>query len=136
MLAKEYLQQIKRQEFIVRTLNDEVEEIIAKLGIKAYSYNDEPPSQGGNPKRMEYLIYKKIELQDEMDQETRRLCEMRKETIERLNTLPEVKESEVLYKRYLKYQSWERIARDMNYSIRQVQRIHGEALVHLTTLID
>lgn len=49
-----------------------------------------------------------------------------KELIERLRDKPEY--YEVLYRRYIMGDKWERIAVDMNYNYRWVQRLHGRAL--------
>ena len=38
---------------------------------------------------------------------------------------------DLLVKRYVLGQSWEKIADDMNYGIRNVHRLHGEALREL-----
>ena len=38
---------------------------------------------------------------------------------------------DLLYKRYVLYKTWEEIAVDMNYSIRKIYYLHGEALSQL-----
>lgn len=39
----------------------------------------------------------------------------------------------ILYKRYLCYQKWEQIAADLNYSWKQVHRLHNKALNEILT---
>lgn len=131
MTAKTYLQQVRRKEFNVMIKKDEIEVITTKLGIKAISYDKEPGGGNHNPKKNEYLIYKKIELQDQLDQEIKEMVEYRQAALEEIKKIDDPAEVEVLYKRYFKYKNWEAIAGEMNYSTRQVQRIHGEALLHL-----
>lgn len=46
--------------------------------------------------------------------------------------IPNATEQEVLTRRYLIGQSWEKIAVEMHYSYRQIIRIHGEALQHFS----
>lgn len=131
MSAKTYLQQVRRKEFNVMIKRDEIEEIAAKLGIKAISYDKEPGGGSPDTKRNEYLIFKKLELQDQLEQEIKDMVEYRQAALEEIKKIDSPAEVEVLYKRYFKYKNWETIADEMNYSTRQVQRIHGEALLHL-----
>lgn len=46
--------------------------------------------------------------------------------------IPNATEQEVLTRRYLIGQSWEKIAVEMHYSYRQIIRIHGAALQHFS----
>lgn len=131
MTAKSYLQQVRRKEFNIKIKTDEIDDIIAKLGIKAISYDKEPGGGNPNPKRNEYLIFKKIELQGQLEEEIKEMVEYRQAALEEIKKIDDPTEVEVLYKRYFKYKNWETIAEEMNYSTRQIQRIHGEALVHL-----
>lgn len=47
---------------------------------------------------------------------------------ERIEKLPDERQKQVLYSRYIVGDTWERIAVDMQFYIRHVYRIHGEAL--------
>ena len=42
-------------------------------------------------------------------------------------------EQEILSRRYLLGQSWEKIAVEMNYGYRHVLKIHGRALAHFSS---
>lgn len=48
-----------------------------------------------------------------------------------IRTIPDPTLSEVLERRYLLYQKWEEIARDMNRDLRWVYRLHGKALAQI-----
>ena len=53
-----------------------------------------------------------------------------REIRQQIGTVPDATEQEILSRRYLLGQSWEKIAVEMKYSCRQVLRLHGFALRH------
>lgn len=67
------------------------------------------------------------------------LCHMMEihERIERaINSLENEQERDVLFYRYIKGLSWYETAEKMNYSKRQIYRLHGQALEHLKLFKD
>ena len=42
----------------------------------------------------------------------------------------------LLLARYINFKTWEQIAEDMGYEVRQIHRIHGNALVNLKDVIE
>ena len=78
------------------------------------------------------------DLMVKLDKEFARLFKMqrkaiavRKEIESSINSLEKEKERMVLWLRYIKFYSWERVAVEMNYNYDHVIRIHGCALEHL-----
>ena len=71
---------------------------------------------------------------DEMERELREERYKRivayKEIIRRINCLKSKNENDVLFYRYIKGLDWWEVAEKMQYSERQVHRLHGKALVH------
>ena len=58
---------------------------------------------------------------------------MAKEKLKQIiENVPNYEHRQILYKRYICFQKWEQIAVDMNYSIRRIYQIHGEALNYIT----
>lgn len=53
-----------------------------------------------------------------------------REIYERVKELPDPIEQEILTRRYLLGQNWEKIAEEMYYSYRHVTKLHGQALDH------
>lgn len=53
-----------------------------------------------------------------------------REIRQQIGTVPDATEQEILSRRYLLGQRWEKISVEMGYSYRQVLRLHGFALRH------
>lgn len=79
----------------------------------------------GYAARLDELL-RELEAEREMQMVTYR------EIWNQVKKIPNATEQEVLNRRYLIGQSWEKIAVEMHYSYRQIIRIHGEALQHFS----
>lgn len=66
------------------------------------------------------------ELKDKMEQQIR----LRKEITQKIEEMPDETEKTVLRLRYIRWMKWEQIAERMGYSLRNITKIHGKALVH------
>lgn len=66
------------------------------------------------------------ELKDQMEQRIR----IRREITQRIEAMQDETEKTVLRLRYIHWLQWEQIAERMGYSLRNITKIHGKALVH------
>ena len=66
------------------------------------------------------------ELKDKMEQRIR----IRREITQRIEAMRDETEKTVLRLRYIRWMKWEQIAERMGYSLRNITKIHGKALVH------
>ena len=69
-------------------------------------------------------LVRKLEAEKEMQMVTYR------EIRQQIDMVPDPTEQEILSRRYLLGQSWEKIAVEMKYSYRHVTKLHGYALNH------
>lgn len=69
-------------------------------------------------------LVRELETEKEMQMVTYR------EIRQQISMVPDPTEQEILSRRYLIGQSWEKIAVEMGYSYRNITRIHGHALQH------
>ena len=76
---------------------------------------------------MGYII-KWEELTNQIGEEWDRLIEKRQTIVAQISTLTDSRYSDLLYKRYVENKRWERIAREMHYSVDRILHLHGEAL--------
>lgn len=90
------------------------------------------------------LLEQRIDLRedgdtDTLDQELREAEQMvngvKIEVTDMIAKLPDVNQQLVMTERYVNLKTWERIAEEMNTSVRIVQKIHGKALPVLEELI-
>lgn len=72
-------------------------------------------------------LVRELEAEKEMQMVTYR------EIRQQIGTVSDATEQEILSRRYLLGQSWEKIAVEMNYGYRHVLKIHGRALAHFSS---
>lgn len=73
-------------------------------------------------------LVRELEAEKEMQMVTYR------EIRQQIDMVPDPTEQEILSRRYLIGQSWEKIAVEMGYSYRNITRLHGYALKHFELL--
>ena len=128
MEAKAYLSRAYR---IDREINAKLEQIMAlrELASKATAtISDMPRASSPNVCRIQDIISKIIDFEQDINQEIDRLIDIKREVS---GVIGEVNSSDyrtLLELRYLCFRSWERIAVEMQYSIQHTYRIHEQAL--------
>ena len=128
MTAKEYLSQAYR---IDQRINSKIEQVssLHDLATKATStLSDMPGSATRNVHRMEDVIVKIIDLENEINTEIDRLVDVKREITRLITEIPNPEEQTLLELRYLCFKSWEQIAVDMGYSVENTYRLHRKAL--------
>lgn len=128
MTAKEYL----RQAYIIdRKIKLDTEKLAvarSALYVKTVRYDRDGAKTVPQGNGTENAVLRVMELEERLDREIDELTVKRQEIEQAVNAVPDEVRREVLTRRYLLYQKWEVIAEEMNYSERQVFRIHGAAL--------
>lgn len=124
MTAKEYLNQAFCLDQQINSKIRQVEQLSA-LAQKATAMISGMPKQSGQP---DGLLVKIIDLQYEIQDSIDRLVDLKCEITRTINCLTGDHQT-ILEKRYLLYESWEDIAKDLKYEERQVFRLHGQALL-------
>lgn len=128
MTAKEYLKQAFH---IDRRINDKLEQIssLRDLATKATSIiNDMPGSATHDPHSMQEVIAKIIDDEEEVNAAIEGLVDLKRDIRHTIEQVPDENEKMLLEQRYLSFKSWERLAEDMNFSLRWVHIMHGRAL--------
>lgn len=70
------------------------------------------------------------ELMDNLKAQMEQQIRLRKEITQKIEEMPDETEKTVLRLRYIRWMKWEQIAERMGYSLRNITKIHGKALVH------
>ena len=130
MTAKEYLLRY-------RAVKREIEDIdmrMAKLRLKyaapsAIDYSDMPKAHSTEHDLSDYMA-KMDELTDYLISKYTRLRGVEVDIYKRLDRMTDQTERDILRSRYIDGMSWEKIAAKLNYSVRNVTRLHGHALRH------
>lgn len=130
MTAKQYLRQAYR-------LNDLINSDLAELEqLKVLSTSVSSPNLSGMPgsgtRKQEApfvnAVMKIIELEKVIDAEIDRFVDLKKEIRDVINKVPDNSQKLVLKLRYIQFLKWESVASEMDLSLKQVHRIHNEAL--------
>lgn len=130
MKSKEYLQQLKRLDELIDQKNKEVDDLrhrATSVGSLDYSKDRVQTSPSGDAPYAN-IVARIIDLSAEVDAEIDRFVDEKHKIINQIQQLQNVDEMTVLHKRYIEYLSFEKIAVDMNYTIRNIYFIHGRAL--------
>ena len=135
MTAKEYLSRAYK---INSRINSKIEQVTAlrELATKATAtLSDMPPSGTRNLHRMEDVICNIIDLENEINRDIDCLVDTKREISRTIKTVDNVELQLLLEKRFLCGLTWEQIAVEMGYSIRQVYRLRDSAYKEISKKI-
>ncbi len=129
MTAKEYLSQLREVKRQQRIIQEEIDELTVKAGYgtgRRYARN-----YSGTDRRcrMEDAVLRKMDLLDELEESLARQDELEHAIMASIFEVQDKVFQSILLMRYVRCYRWEQIAEEMNYSIRQVQVLHGRALL-------
>lgn len=134
MTAKEYLQQIYNAHRRVIILRETIEEIKAEMySVKSPQLKAINVQSSVSNDSMDRLIAKAEEMTGNMTKEVSALIELQSTISGQIERMPnkrrtDQQQKEILHRRYVLFQRWERIAADMDVSTRYVFKVHGTAL--------
>lgn len=122
---------LNRAFYINQRINSKVEQI-ASLNALANkvttTYSQAPASGSHNNHKMEDIIIKIVAMEEDINSDIDELLDIKAEIIGAINAVENEEHRTILEKRYLSLESWEDIAADMNYGVRNVFILHGKAL--------
>ncbi|WP_405366286.1 hypothetical protein [Ruminobacter sp.] len=111
----------------VETIREQIEHYKALVNDCSVTYSDSPKSTASNY-RLEECTQKIMDLQEELCSAMADLVDVTCEIGKAIQKLDNYDYQDLLVNRYVLGKTWEKIAEDMNYGIRNVHRLHGEAL--------
>ena len=125
---KQYLRRYQTAKRRVGLIQEEIEELRSSKTSPVGLRDGMPHGSGtsdlsGYAARLDELL-RELEAEKEMQMVTYR------EIRQQIGMVPDAIEQEILSRRYLIGQSWEKIAVEMKYSYRHVTKLHGHALNH------
>ena len=127
--AKEYFAQIRKTDRLIQRLTDTVNTL--RSGLTSHSYVLKPDKvQTSGPKdTLGETITKIISLEEDINTRIDELVEQKADAMRRIQNVPDQDQQNILIARYVNGEKWEKIAVDLNFSIAQIYRIHGAALL-------
>lgn len=131
MTAKQYLKQLQKLDILIRQKKEEVQQLRESLtSIGAINVSGERVMGGLVDPNAHYVdqILKINELEKIIGYEINNFTQFKHTIINQIQSLSNCNYIEVLYKRYVQFQSLEQIAVDLNYSYQYIRVMHGCAL--------
>jgi DNA-directed RNA polymerase specialized sigma subunit len=130
MTAKQYLRQAYRLNELINSHIKELESLkLLSTSLPSTDFSQERVQGGQLPgDRISNIIAKIVDLEKQINDEIDSFIELKKEVHNVINAVTSSNERLVLRCRYIEFLTWEQTADRMAYSIKQVHRIHSEAL--------
>ncbi len=125
---KQYLRRYQAAKRRAKMIQEEIEELRSSKTSPVGLGDGMPHGSGtsdlsGYAARLDELL-RELEAEKEMQMVTYR------EIRQQIGMVPDPTEQEILSRRYLLEQRWEKISVEMNYDYRYVLKLHGKALLH------
>lgn len=135
--AKEYLVKLRNADLKIQARRYEIEQLKI-LATCSGSLNTDKVSVKAS-KAADSMANKVIDFVDkekELNKDISKLIELRHQVIDLIFSMENNKFSELLFKRYVEYKHFERIACEMSFSYEWARHIHQEALKAFQELLD
>lgn len=127
MTAKEYLRRYQDANREIDALLKEIHNL--RVLATSITQNVSPDRVQTTPtNRTESIIAKVVDMENEVDTRVNTLHNIKNEVMQAINAVKEPVCREVLIRRYICGDTWEKIAVDMNYTYQWVCVLHGRAL--------
>lgn len=129
MTAKKYLQQLKALDIKIKQREEQVMELRSKaMGTGTISGGGERVQTSISGDKLSENVSRYLDLQAEVAELITDYAEKKNEIITAIQKLEDPRYIEILYKRYVSFETFERIADEKGYSWRHILRLHKQAL--------
>lgn len=129
MTTKQYLNQIDR---INRMINNKLAEIyqlktmVCSISVSA---NEDKVQSSSDKDKLGSAVAKIVDLENEINKAIDVYVDKKERIVSQIDSIKDIMEYQVLFSRYIEHKTFEQISEDNDYSVRQILRIHGNALV-------
>ena len=127
MQSKDYLNQIRYINQEIQSRTEERNHLRSAVMIKTSSFQTDKVQTSGAP-HFDDKYMKFIEASEEINNKIDKLIELKMTVSNQIDLLDKPEHRILLRLRYIDLKNFEEIAVKMNYDIRQVTRLHGNAL--------
>lgn len=131
MTAKEWLMRGWKIDREINALLQAKQSTWDRLTSVTASYAGDPVQAESDPHKYDCII----ELDANIDRKIDQLVGIKTEIVDGIAQIDDARYRTLLTARYVSYKTWEQIAVELNYSWRQVHRLHGQALQEMERII-
>ena len=136
MNAKAYLQQIKKLDVLIDNKLEQSDQLRDRATSTTAAPCGDRVQSTSKGDSLERIIIKIVDMEADLERQIDRLVDLKTEVMSTIDQLENPNQINLLYKRYIKFEAWDKIAEDMNYSIQAVFKQHGIALQQINRLIN
>lgn len=136
MKAKDYLNQIRIIDKIIKCKQEEINNLRNQLLYKGIVYGDKVQSGNVVDDITAKLIAKIVDYDNELHADIRKMLEIRKDVMDTINQLNHEPTISILYKRYFHFIKWEQIAMEEGYTFQWVHKLHSKALIEIERILE
>lgn len=133
--AKEQLSQIKKTDRLIDRLLSTVQTLRSSLTSQSYELQPDRVQTSGPKDRLSETFARIDDLEREINARIDDLIRLKEDTLKVIYQISDKDQQNVLIARYMQWERWEKIAVYLNFSIAQVYRLHGKALVNFGKMI-
>lgn len=127
--AKDYFAQIRKTDRLIQRLTDTVNTLRSSLTSQSYELKPDKVQTSGPKDTLGGTIVKIMSLEDDINTRIDELVQQKADAMRRIQNVPDQDQQNILIARYVNREKWEKIAVELNFSIAQIYRIHGAALL-------
>lgn len=136
MNPKEYLSQVRKYDRLINNKLETIASLRSLVTSVTIELKSDVVQSSGTKDKMACTIDRIVDLEREIDADVDQLVNLKREIMSVIDKVENPVLIDILYKRYFRYEKWEEIAIEMNYSYRQVTRLHGQALQDVRKIIE
>ena len=129
MTTKQYLNQIHRIDQIINNKLSEIYQLKNLACSISVSSDSDRVQTSSDQDPLGNAVAKIVDLENEVNDCIDQFSEKRRKIITQIDSIENEMQYQVLFSRYIERKTFEKIADDNGYSVRQIIRIHGEALL-------
>ena len=129
MTTKQYLNQIDRINRMINNKLAEVYQLKTMVCSISVSVNEDKVQSSSDKDKLGSAVAKIVDLENEINKAIDVYVEKKDRIVSQIDSVKDIMEYQVLFSRYIEHKTFEQIAEDNDYSVRQILRIHGNALV-------
>ena len=128
MTTKEYLSQISRLNRMIQNKISEISQL-RELECSISGIQDRDSMQNGTNSDWAGISYAKMEeMEHRLDKMIDEYVRKKESIISQIDSMDDEISYDILFARYIEIKTLEKIAGSLNYSFRQITRLHGKAL--------
>ena len=128
MTARDYLSQAYRLDQRINSKLEQVESLNDLATKVSSTLTGMPKNPNRTTSTMADTVTKIIALQAEINNDIDRLVDLKREMVAVIKAVANTERQTLLELRYLCFKTWEQIAVEMDYTVRNVHLLHKEAL--------